>query len=169
MSDHFINLNCSNCGGKLNLYDDVERFACGYCGMIVQRRGGIIALTAVKEVIQRVQAGTDKTAARLALFRLRQDRSETIAQFSAIKPSVAMPWGCAIPVALTLVALGVWIGTAGSGLIGMIVITIGLVIPGINSGLKESEFSWRKAKAECDSKVRSIDQEITHQIEIVSR
>jgi hypothetical protein len=152
------------------VYDDVERFACGYCGsaMIVQRRGGIIALKAVTEAIQKVHAGTDKTAAELALFRLRQDRGETMAQFSAIKPSVAIPWGCAIPVALALVAFGVWIGTARSGLIGMMIIIIGLVTPGMNLGLKESEFSWLKAKAECDSKVRSIDQEITRQIEIVS-
>jgi predicted RNA-binding Zn-ribbon protein involved in translation (DUF1610 family) len=40
MSHHFINLNCAHCGGKLEVFDDMERFVCGYCGseMIVQRR-----------------------------------------------------------------------------------------------------------------------------------
>jgi predicted RNA-binding Zn-ribbon protein involved in translation (DUF1610 family) len=67
MSDRFINLNCAHCGAKLDVYDDMERFACGYCGteMIVQRRGGTVALKAVTEAIQKVQIGTDKTAAEL--------------------------------------------------------------------------------------------------------
>src|SRR5271168_5637557 len=42
MSERFINLNCVNCGGKLDVYDDMERFTCGYCRteIVVQRRGG---------------------------------------------------------------------------------------------------------------------------------
>src|ERR1039457_3769668 len=67
MPEHFINLNCANCGGKLEVYDDMDRFACGYCGtqMLVQRRGGTVAIRAVTEAIERVQVGTDKTAAEL--------------------------------------------------------------------------------------------------------
>jgi ribosomal protein S27E len=63
-NDHFINLNCANCGAKLEVYDDMERFACGYCGteLIAQRRGGTVALRAVTEAIKKVQIGTDKTA-----------------------------------------------------------------------------------------------------------
>src|ERR1039457_5902622 len=59
MSDHFINLTCANCGGKLEVYDDMERFACGYCGseMLVQRRGGTVILKAITEAIQKVQIG----------------------------------------------------------------------------------------------------------------
>ena len=74
MADHFINLNCANCGAKLEIYDDMERFACGYCGteLIAQRRGGTVALRAVTEAIKKVQIGTDKTAAELALLRLNQ-------------------------------------------------------------------------------------------------
>jgi ribosomal protein S27AE len=79
MPEHFINLNCANCGGKLEVYDDMDRFACGYCGteQIVQRRGGTVALKAVTEAIQTVQIGTDKKAAELAVFRLRNLRSFT--------------------------------------------------------------------------------------------
>jgi ribosomal protein S27E len=75
MSDHFINLNCANCGAKLEVYDDMERFACGHCGtqMIAQRRGGTVTLKAVTEAIQKVQIGTDKTAAELALIRLGKE------------------------------------------------------------------------------------------------
>lgn len=75
MPDHFINLNCANCGGKLEIYEDMNRFACGYCGteQIVQRRGGTVALKAVTEAIQKVQIGTDKTAAELAIVRLEKE------------------------------------------------------------------------------------------------
>jgi DNA-directed RNA polymerase subunit RPC12/RpoP len=75
MSETFINLNCANCGAKLDVYDDMERFACGYCGaeMIVQRRGGTVALKAVTEAIKKVAVGTDKMAAELALARLNQE------------------------------------------------------------------------------------------------
>ena len=75
MSEHFINLNCANCGAKLDVYEDMERFACGYCGteLIVQRRGGTVALKAVTDAIKKVQIGTDKTAAELALARLNQE------------------------------------------------------------------------------------------------
>jgi predicted RNA-binding Zn-ribbon protein involved in translation (DUF1610 family) len=46
MIAHFISLNCASCGGTLEVYDDMERFACGYCGteMAVQRRGGTAVL-----------------------------------------------------------------------------------------------------------------------------
>lgn len=75
MSEHFVNLNCANCGAKLDVYDDMERFACGFCGteMIVQRRGGTVTIKAVTEAIQKVQIGTDKTAAELALARLSRN------------------------------------------------------------------------------------------------
>jgi hypothetical protein len=72
MPEEFVALNCRNCGAKLQVYPDMDRFACSYCGteMVVQRRGGTVALKAVEQAIQRVQKGTDKTAAELALVRL---------------------------------------------------------------------------------------------------
>ncbi len=49
MPDHFISPNCANCGAKLDVYDDMDLFACGYCGteMLAKRRGGTVALHAV--------------------------------------------------------------------------------------------------------------------------
>jgi ribosomal protein S27AE len=83
-ADHFINLNCPNCGGKLDVYDDMDRFACGFCGseMIVNRRGGTVALKAVTEAIKQVQVGTDKTAAELAMVRLNQEAAELNAKLA---------------------------------------------------------------------------------------
>jgi len=46
MTAHFISLNCASCGGILEVYDDMERFACGYCGtdIAVQRQDGTTML-----------------------------------------------------------------------------------------------------------------------------
>lgn len=70
----FITLTCTNCGGKLQITQDIERFACGYCGIehIVRRGSGIISIAPVVEGLKRIQEGTDKTASELAVVRLRK-------------------------------------------------------------------------------------------------
>ena len=75
MTDHFIKLRCENCGGELEIYDDIGRFACGCCGseFAVQRRGGTIVLKLVTEAIQKEPIGTDKTTAELNRMRLKED------------------------------------------------------------------------------------------------
>jgi ribosomal protein S27E len=75
VSEHFVNLNCANCGAKLDVYDDLDRFSCSFCGteLVAQRRGGTVALRAVTEAISKVQVGTDKTAAELAITRYEKE------------------------------------------------------------------------------------------------
>lgn len=70
-----LTLNCTNCGANLEVSQDMERFACGYCGsqQIVERRGGTVALKPLTDAIRLVQSGTDKTAAELALKRMKQE------------------------------------------------------------------------------------------------
>ena len=70
-----IKLNCQNCGSSLDISQDMENFACGYCGtsQMVERKGGIIQLKKVADAISKVQRGTDKTAAELALARLPKE------------------------------------------------------------------------------------------------
>ncbi len=70
-----VNLNCPSCGAPLEIHGDMERFACGHCGseQIVLRRGGTIGLRLVADAVARVQVGTDKTAAELALVRLDKE------------------------------------------------------------------------------------------------
>jgi len=132
MADHFINLNCANCGAKLEVFDDMDRFACGYCGteMLVQRRGGTVALRSVTGAIKKVQIGTDKTAAELAIARfepelrgLRADEA-ALSKDTGIGSSIAIGW-CVIllligafmivqeiPFGVLLVAVGVGFGVA---------------------------------------------------------
>lgn len=70
-----ISLKCTGCGSSLDITSDLEVFACGYCGarQLVRRSGGTISLKPLEEGIARVQEGTDRTAAELAVRRLRED------------------------------------------------------------------------------------------------
>lgn len=70
-----LKLGCANCGAPLEISADLEVFACGYCGtqQRVERSGGTVALRKVETAIKAVQRGTDRTAAELALPRLRRE------------------------------------------------------------------------------------------------
>ena len=70
-----ITLKCTGCGASLDITPDLDVFSCGYCGarQLVRRSGGTVSLKPVEEAISRVQQGTDRTAAELAVRRLRED------------------------------------------------------------------------------------------------
>jgi ribosomal protein S27AE len=111
-----VKLNCANCGGVLEIHRDMDQFACGYCGsaQIVERRGGTVALRLVVDAVARVQVGTDKTAAELALVRLEKELASTYAQWQAASvnfsrgnsssstPAIVTMIGAVIFVAITL-------------------------------------------------------------------
>lgn len=69
----FVSLSCPSCGGKLQVTNDIDRFACGYCGQehTVNRSGGMVLLKPVLEELRLVQIGVDKTAAELAIQRIQ--------------------------------------------------------------------------------------------------
>jgi hypothetical protein len=77
-----VSLKCASCGSDLQIGPDVEHFACAYCGssQAVHRDGGIITLKAVEAAIAKVQLGADRTAAELAIHRLREDLEDVKAQ-----------------------------------------------------------------------------------------
>lgn len=76
-----VKLSCVNCSAPLDISDDLERFACSYCGtnQVVERSGGIVALRRMEEAIGAVQRGTDRTAAELALPRLKKELADAYA------------------------------------------------------------------------------------------
>jgi ribosomal protein S27AE len=75
---NFLTLSCPSCGGKLQITNDIERFACGYCGKehLVRRGGGIVTLSPVVDGLKKIQEGTDKTASELAILRLSNEIAE---------------------------------------------------------------------------------------------
>jgi hypothetical protein len=83
-------MTCPNCGGKLQITIDMDRFACGYCGTehIVRRSGGTISLAPVVEGLKNVQKGVDKTASELAIVRLKEKIKELSLDCDELKNKV---------------------------------------------------------------------------------
>ena len=73
-----VSLRCAGCGANLEVDPDVDHFTCGYCRtpQEVVRRGGMVILRKLGDAIARVQRGTDKTAAELAIPRLEREIEE---------------------------------------------------------------------------------------------
>ena len=74
----FVTLSCPSCGGKLEITNDIERFACAHCGHehLVKRTGGLVTIAPVLHAIEKVGVGVDKTAAELAIVRLQKEIDE---------------------------------------------------------------------------------------------
>jgi hypothetical protein len=69
---HTVTLKCSSCGAGLDITPDTDRLVCSFCGChqkVVRSEGAVAELAT--EAVARVQRGTDKTAAELAVMRLR--------------------------------------------------------------------------------------------------
>jgi predicted RNA-binding Zn-ribbon protein involved in translation (DUF1610 family) len=177
MPENFINLSCANCGGKLDVYDDMERFACGYCGteMIVQRRGGTVSLKAVTDAIERVQVGTDKTAAELALVRLRQELAALEAKAANLtyEPPPAGK-GCVLFPAIVVVGIVVLLAMTskpgvGGPLIVLLIVAVVVLVGGIAAATNNAKHeAWKTAKAALNAETAKVKQEIARQLEIVS-
>ncbi|MBX3056700.1 MAG: hypothetical protein KF770_09535 [Anaerolineae bacterium] len=82
----FVTLTCPSCGGQLQITNDIDRFACGHCGTehLVRRGGGIVTLAPIVEGIKKVQVGTDKMAAELAIVRLEKEINQLNKQIDAL-------------------------------------------------------------------------------------
>ena len=71
----FITMTCKSCGGKLQITNEIEDFACLYCGteFLIKREGGIVALPLIEEDIKKVSVSTDITASEFAIIRLKNE------------------------------------------------------------------------------------------------
>jgi hypothetical protein len=120
MTENFIPLKCQNCGAGLEIYDDMTRFACSYCKteMVVERRGGTVALKAVEAAIQKVQVGTDKTAAELAITRYEGELKELRTKEGKLKTHTSsnsfLGFGCGA--LMLMVGLGALSVSEGAGI-----------------------------------------------------
>jgi hypothetical protein len=77
-----VTLSCPSCNGKLQITQNIDRFACGYCGteFLVDRGGGIVSLAPVLEGLNRVERGVDRTASELAIARLQKEIAPLVEQ-----------------------------------------------------------------------------------------
>ncbi len=95
--EKIVTLSCPNCGGKLEVTQDLDRFACVYCGQehMVQRGAGTVSLRPVVERLDAIQhtsqqilqsawqgaVATRKVAAELALARIKKERIQATSGF----------------------------------------------------------------------------------------
>ena len=79
----FITLACPNCGGKLQITPDTERFACQFCGYehIVRRSGGSVSLEPVVKLMKNIDSNLNMVGVgvnRLGLSSEKQVAEQTI-------------------------------------------------------------------------------------------
>ena len=50
----FVTLSCPSCGARLQIANDIDRFACAYCGAehVVRRSSGLVSLAPVVAAIR---------------------------------------------------------------------------------------------------------------------
>lgn len=126
-------LRCAGCGANLEVDEDVDNLTCGFCKtpQEVVRRGGTIALKKLGDAISRVQRGTDKTAAELAIPRIQRELSELEAsRLRQVEAIVRVPPRKRLSNAVIGMAIGfavlffVMISMAGAGLDKSILIRV---------------------------------------------
>ena len=84
-----IPMRCPACGANLQISEDMQNFACAYCGtqLLAEHKGGTVALKPIMDAIARLQAETDKNAAELAVIRLTAEAEELQKQVEARRMS----------------------------------------------------------------------------------
>ena len=165
----FVTLTCPSCGAKLQITDDIERFACTHCGNehIVKRAGGLVALAPVVQAIKQVRDGVDKTASELAIKRLLMEIAELEKQKQhRLISSVDYIWtGVFAGLGIGFVAFCIVTWTANRALnaLGHPEPELGIIAGTVVSlGMAAGGYIWGFVKQRAKNKVRCapIDQEI---------
>jgi hypothetical protein len=165
MSD-FVTLTCPSCGGKLQITDDIDRFACAHCGSehIVRRGGGVVSLAPVAEGLRQVQAGVDRTASELAIPRLEKEIADLRKQRDYAKGSVRA-WGVFfVPAAIMGVGFVItsWVESALI-VLGAAVIAVVVMLALLSRSIKEQA----SRTAEYDKRIRRKEEQLAKHRQIV--
>lgn len=72
-----VTLTCPSCGGKLKITDEIEKFACSYCGAehIVKRVDGSVYIKPILDNLNTIKSESDETANYLTAQRIREELS----------------------------------------------------------------------------------------------
>lgn len=170
MSADFITLSCPTCGAKLQITQDTDRFACGHCGHehIVRRQGGIVSLAPVMERLDRIESGTNRTAAEMAIARLTREIRELEVEVKKLQ-EMTNPTYSKSSIALFFIGVIIlaWLGmgslSRGDGLWALFWCVVGLSMT-IYSIAKES-LKGRRFRIWQRQELQKIDDEIAHRHE----
>jgi DNA-directed RNA polymerase subunit RPC12/RpoP len=181
-ADRIVGLKCPSCGGNLDIAPDMDTFACGYCGtrQVVQRRGGTVCLKPIGEAIARVQVGTDRTAAELAVRRLRGDlvaieqEWQEFLDRAADKKKAApgyLPVGCLVWVGFAVVN-GLWSDGYTIAAAFAVLVSAGLcrlAILRVVKGDRERHTRYAEARRDYRAKRAEIESEIEEHMAVLRR
>lgn len=159
-----IALFCTSCGAKLEITPDIERFVCLHCGThhVVRRGGGIVSLQPLVEGLVRVQQGTDRTAAELAIRRLSEEIAVAVKERQELEE---MPYDSVLPphhdeaanpvavffLAVTLFVVFFALGNTGLGLAMLAVVFV--LCMGWHSHVKGKRLAAAKVINDADIEV----------------
>lgn len=124
-----VRLTCPGCGAKIEVTEDLSRFACAYCGneVLVNRAGGAVSLI---PVLEKVQDGTSKTASELAIVRLTGEIDKLNLERAPFAKIVNTLAGAAV-IGLACMVFGVagvgWLLFGSSDCLAWSLLAIGLV------------------------------------------
>src|SRR5581483_5742600 len=142
---------------------DITKFACGYCGkeQVVHRAGGIVALKMIGDAVAKVQEGTDKTAAELALQRLERELNDCYTKRStceADRKRIKIGAGQSVQrggVLLAFLVAVICLVLGSSFLVGIMIYLVAFLILWIYLGNQQ-----KSQEAEVVEKLKSIDEQI---------
>ena len=138
--------------------------------MLVQRRGGTVVLKALTEAIHKVQIGTDKTAAELAIVRLSNERERLKAdylQLEAQHSSNSGKAGCGLAI-VALLAISMIAVVPEKPVVGIIALVVlsGLTVL-IGRQVAKNKKRSVKILAETKSKFDQTNEEIDRNRKVV--
>ncbi len=122
----FVTLTCPSCDAQLKIPNDINRFACRYCGCenIVNRDDDVISLSRFTKQLKQAQqtsSGVDRMASELAITRLRKEIEDNMIMIRKLNKADEEARGCFLfPVVYALWLIG-----------GLLVILFGIgLVPG---------------------------------------
>ncbi len=146
----------------------MDRFACRYCGteLLVQRRGATVSLKPVQEAIRRVQVGTDRTAAELAIARYEKELLQLQKEQAAVQSAAGDGLsGFLIGVALLGLLIVLIAASGGRSPAEVYVLGVGFCLAGaagLPVTLKRFR-DWRRRRlAELRAKIDQLEGRLRH-------
>ncbi len=88
----YVTLTCPSCGSRLQVTNDLDRFACGYCGneLHVNRGGGVISLKPVMDGLDRVESKLDQNTEEIRRLRIVSEIDELQRSRASMLQTIAM-------------------------------------------------------------------------------
>jgi DNA-directed RNA polymerase subunit RPC12/RpoP/uncharacterized membrane protein YeaQ/YmgE (transglycosylase-associated protein family) len=162
----FITLSCPNCGGKLQITTEIDRFACAHCGQehIVKRGAGTISLHPVIEGLDKVQHGVDKTSSELAIKRLTGEINSLIDQKERAKGSwygSNYGWGCFLIFIFGILTVMCYMTGDGFSIASLFLAVVTaiiaiLVFRYLNRMKENEEKKWKKSDKQISDKISEL-------------